>query len=183
MPPPTSPTPPTPIEGWLNDVEADLLKACARQCHGDALEIGSYRGKSANVIVPEIGGDLYCCDPFISGFDNQVTGSRESIIAAFVDALCGGAYCFNVRVCAMTEEQLWKGWPPTKRLGLLYLDGDHDYAATLRAMNRWVPYCEGHVLLHDYGGMYLGVKQAVDEYCASHKRKIVRVVDRMVLLG
>lgn len=62
----------------------------------------------------------------------------------------------------------WAGDVPTPDLPLdvLYIDGDHSYAAVLNDLNTWGPHAK-LILCHD--ATWPDVRKAIDEFCSSRK--------------
>lgn len=159
--------PTLPRIGWLTPEEGRLLWDLAQAGVGDILEIGTYCGKSATLLSRAILGQpsrrLYCCDPFISGFDGQQTPTTPEIVLSVAEHLLKTATALQVHVCWTTQEQLHEWWDKEHRLSLVYVDGEHSYEGTLDALRRWAPLAD-NVAMHDYGGHLPGVKRAADGY-------------------
>ena len=156
-----------PTIGWLTKPEAKLLWETALDGGQDILEIGTYCGRSAVLLAQAIKQKplrrLFCCDPFLAGFDGMVTPSADEIFLTMARGLLTGASALQVHICWQTEEGLKRHWDKNHRLSLLYLDGCHSYEATLGALRRWAPLADV-VALHDYGRSHPGVAQAVKSY-------------------
>ena len=156
-----------PTTGWLTLDEAELLWNFASNMPGDILEIGTYCGRSAKILANAIADHgyrrLYCCDPIIEGFDGVVTPTREGMLTSIAQHVLSSHTALQVHLCCMTEKELHKIWDKNHKLSMVYIDHDHSFEATLRAIHRWAPLSK-KVALHDYGGSHPGVGQAVREY-------------------
>ena len=156
-----------PIAGWLAEDEGRLLWQAATSAGGNILEIGSYCGRSAVLLASAMSGTrrrLFCCDPFRENFDGMKTPEPYQIALALLNSLCRSSLAQHVTICWQDEEHLRRDWQQG-RLGLLYIDGDHSYEATLGALNRWGPLADS-IAMHDYGQCesFEGVKRAADNY-------------------
>ena len=156
-----------PALGWLTELEARLLWDTALAGEGDILEVGTYCGRSAVVLAQALRASpkrrLFCCDPFLAGFDGVDTPPAGQIFLSVTRSLLQGPTAIQTHICWQTEEELRRYWLDDHRLSLVYLDGDHSYAATLGALQRWAPLADV-VALHDYGRSHAGVKKAVKAY-------------------
>lgn len=165
--------PTLPNRGWLAEEEARLLWDTARNCAGDILEIGTYCGRSAVLLAsaiastnPSVNRRLFCCDPFLVGFDGEKTPSQKEIVLGTLTALCRGRLAPYVTICWQSEATLADYWPgPLPLPNMVYVDGDHSYEGTLGALRRWASRpCV--VAMHDYGqcAEFEGVRRAAGDF-------------------
>jgi hypothetical protein len=160
------------IEGWLDEDEADLLLATAREALRDAtdpaaiVEVGSYCGRSTVVLgaaALAAGKRVYAVDPHDGRVGAADTGVHEgpptyerfmkNIVAAGLHEVIE-----PVRECSYNV-----AWH--RSIALLLVDGLHDYANVSRDFRHfepWVP-CGGYAAFHDYADYYPGVRLFVDE--------------------
>jgi predicted O-methyltransferase YrrM len=160
------------IEGWLDEDEADLLLAAAREALRDAtnastiVEVGSYCGRSTVVLgvaALAAGRRVYAVDPHDGRVGAADTGVHEApptyerfmknIIAAGLHEVIEPVreYSYNV---------VWD-----QPIALLVIDGLHDYANVSRDFRQFEPWLEagGYAAFHDYADYYPGVRLFVNE--------------------
>lgn len=73
---------------------------------------------------------------------------------------------YLVKTWAMTMTAASQAWDAGPTIGLLFLDGSHDYDSVREDVNNWLPLVAmgGVVAFHDYGSVgWPQVRQAVDE--------------------
>jgi hypothetical protein len=137
------------IPGWLTMAQAGLLHEQARALHrGElAVEIGSHQGRSTVVLAHALrsrGSRLVAVDPFVDGrlFGGSPTKSKfeTNVRAAGVQADVELREAYSTKLRPLWQEQL----------GMLYIDGKHDYW-TVSDDLRWTRHVrpEGVVLIHD----------------------------------
>jgi MMP 1-O-methyltransferase len=155
-------TPLIAIEGWLHWREGRFLYALAKQQlrrfpHGNMVEIGSWKGKSAAYLATALTeartGVLWCVDPF------WASGQFE----AFIRNL--GSRQLLWRVCAVQALSMAAARQlAVQNLILLWIDGDHRYQNVVDDFRAWSPRvrCGGVVVFHDYSDTFPEVRQAVN---------------------
>jgi hypothetical protein len=141
-------------EGMISLVEARLLYELARDAkEGCIVEIGSYRGRSTIALArgSKAGHKLpvYAIDPhedFIGAFGGAF-GPLDR--AKFFEAMLDSG-CFDiVRLVNLSSELVSVAWD--KRVGMLWIDGDHSYAGVSRDFECWLPHLAENavVAFHD----------------------------------
>lgn len=140
------------VEGWMTRRELEFLGllAAAPTAEGEVLEIGSYRGRSTTVLAR-------CA----------ALAGKERIVA--VDHLLQPAaheeFCASVRRAGvehliefhrMMSWELGRTWQ--RPLRLLWIDGNHTYAATKRDFGTFAPFLANGaiVAIHDVLNKYEG---------------------------
>lgn len=145
------------IEGWLSDIEGDKLAELAdgKVC----LEIGSYMGKSANFIAPKA-KLLYCIDLFKADEYGQEQMDEFTTLEKFKE----NTRIFKNIVVVIGDSQKKHDMFGNKSLGLIFIDGMHDYDSVMADIKNYLPKLEvgGYLCLHDYNPVW-GVFQAVNE--------------------
>jgi predicted O-methyltransferase YrrM len=136
------------IPGWLTRDQAQVLFDEARATGSGAtiVEIGSHLGRSTVVLAVAAGARcrVVAIDPFLQawryGRPDTESSLRSNLAAAGVSA--------TVEVQATTSSKARAGW--SRPVGLLYIDGKHDYW-TVRDDLQWAEHVVpgGTVLLHD----------------------------------
>ena len=181
--------------GWLTEAEAAELWT-ASLCTGDILEIGTYRGRSATLLACSLARHNYVgitptltlCDSYDDGhhFGGGDELTPEQAIDSVIEGLrLSGIDMQFVDLARMSEQELSAKWPADKKLGLLYMDGDHSFEGTFGVIERWYRrvYQHGRMLFHDYAdaGGGLEVKRAVELGCERGWIELLKVTERMAV--
>jgi predicted O-methyltransferase YrrM len=186
------------IDGWLTVDEAIALYELARALpHEDpvAVEIGSWQGKSSVCIARGLLGKnrprLFCIDPFDASGDGESTGAYgeragrldRGLRRAFEDNVraVGVQHVVEVRQGTSHEHaQRWQG-----AVDLLFLDGDHSYAAVKQDFADWAPRLRpgGLLAMHDVvHDVHDGPRRVAAESVHGDPRWTdVRTVDSMLI--
>lgn len=157
--------------GGINAEQGLALADYAGQVDaGDIVEIGSYKGKSAVALAYGVRhSDLdhkpqvFCIDPH-SPFTGQLGGQfgpedRKDFFVNMIDTeMYKEAALINLP--AKDVAPFW-----TRRIGFLFIDGDHRYHAVREDFMRWLPHVldGGIVALDDSVHPDLGPKQLINE--------------------
>jgi predicted O-methyltransferase YrrM len=181
------------IEGWLEEDEADLLiGAVHASCRngrplGAIVEIGSYCGRSTVVLAHAaraFGADqqVVAIDPHLGQVGaadqrvSQVAPSREK----FLHNMAAAGVADMVELVEQYSTQVTWDRP----IGLLFIDGLHDYVNVSRDFahfSQWIA-SRGYVAFHDYADYYPGVRAFVDELLVGGEYEMVRLVRSMALI-
>jgi predicted O-methyltransferase YrrM len=132
------------LPGWLREEDALKLYELAWFSSGPALDIGTYRGKSA-ILMAQALHDAGRAGPIVS-----LDVDRDALRAAAALAAERGLED-RVALVRGTAGQLFRSVPGL-RPALVFLDGDHSrrgVARDLRALEPQVP-AGGLMLFHDY---------------------------------
>jgi len=136
------------VPGWLTRGQAELLwQEAARLPRGSvALEVGSHHGRSTVVLASALAPEcrLVAVDPFPPDWKYGARGTEERL-RSNLDRL-GVAARVDGRVA--TSQEVRASWQGT--LGLVYVDGKHDYWSVRHDLT-WARAVEpgGRVLVHD----------------------------------
>lgn len=137
------------IPGWLTREQAEVLWHAARGLPpgGQVVEIGSHRGRSTVVLghaARAAGARVTAVDPFVDGRLFGGAATREHFERSIALAGLTG----TVRLVCDYSTALRRSW--TEPIGLLYIDGKHDYW-TFTDDLRWSVHLPpgGEVLVHD----------------------------------
>jgi hypothetical protein len=132
------------IPGWLTRAQALALWRAAGAADGTVVEIGSHQGRSTIVLAASAQGRVVAIDPFVDGPMFGGAATRDKFLAN-VDSADVGA---DVELIAEPSTAVRPGW--REPIGLLYIDGKHDYW-TVRDDLRWADHVRagGAVLEHD----------------------------------
>lgn len=154
--------------GWLTGVEEELLKKYAQ---GRALEIGTWRGKSASVISPRV-EQLWCVDPHCE---------FQGLPPSWPDFLKWQAEADirNIITIRQPIHSVTNILP--LRFNFVYIDGCHDYEEVVKDLKYALRVCS-LIALHDYGCDHYGVRKAVDGAVAEGKCTIIDRAGSMVVI-
>lgn len=180
-----------PVEGWLEEGEADLLIAAATRAlltlppPVALVEIGSYCGRSTVVLggvakALGAGAPVHAIDPheglFSGGDGTRAVPTLDRLRANLSRA--GLADLVNI-VPQRSCEVAWND-----PIGLLFIDGLHDYrnvSADFYHYSRFIVR-EGFAAFHDYADYWPDVKQFVNELTDSGRWHVVAQVGSLVVL-
>ena len=156
------------VDGFLRDDEAQLLYDLAQSVPAGQtiVEIGSYRGRSTIALAlgaPE-GVLVYAIDPHDA---HEAGGHRFDMAdnAIFMANVVRAGVGHKIRVVNLPSSlgaHRWEGW---RNVGLLWIDGAHDYEAVKQDVDLWSWYLVpgGKLVLHDSTGAWEGPTRAANE--------------------
>lgn len=158
------------VEGWLSEEEgAALVRAVAAAPRpGAIVAVGATWGRSTVVLGTAAealspGERVYAVDPH-EGEVSTLDGGRDHYpptLEAFRRAIAGAGLEDVVVSCrSRSYETPWEG-----PIGLLFVDGLHDYENVARDARHFLPWLAdgGLVAFHDHGGHFPDVQAYVDE--------------------
>ncbi len=163
---------------WLTEAEISLLKLCAAETENDVFEVGTFRGGTVDMFAKYRQGKdaVWSLDSY---HDSNLKHHRDyDPVIIYNEYL---AKYPNVFLIVGDSRLIARYW--ARPLGLLFLDGGHDYetaSADFWGFSIYVG-CDGYVILHDYGSEK-GVTQLVDEVVETGKWRITKKVDTIVVL-
>lgn len=152
------------IPGWLSEDEAITLYELARSLPANqpvAVEIGSWLGKSSLVLSKGLKGKtqpkLYCIDPF-NGDADAVDKAMYGREMSTLDRTLEETFLDNMRrhnvedvVRPLVGYSFEFAADFKEPIDLLFIDGNHDYAAVLQDYEQWSPLLKpgGLIAFHD----------------------------------
>ena len=142
------------IDGQMWDAELQWLAEQASQ-HHCIVELGSYLGRSARALLDNSPGTVIAIDKFSPHGPEK----RDWVLTQF---LANTSDCPNLCVVVCDHRRI----PPHAfRPDMVFIDGDHDYAAVCDDIQYWSERLLPGGLLcgHDCHGDQPGVDQAVKE--------------------
>lgn len=158
------------VVGAITDREAKWLYQAARKtsAKGVVVEIGSFLGKST-VALAKGASKVYAIDPHLGG---RVIGKKFS----------GPTYpkfLANLRLAGVRQKvvpirkfsfEAIKNWK--RPIRLLFIDGNHSYAAVRRDILDWEPWVVpgGIIACHDALNPAEGVSRAINKYLLDTKK-------------
>jgi predicted O-methyltransferase YrrM len=154
----------THVDGWLYEPEAQLLYEYARTVtNGCIVEIGSYRGRSTIMLAQgalEAHTHVYAIDPHYEAIDGIATYGADDRAAFLLNILEAGVGSV-VRKLDTDSHHAGQGW--TEPIGLLWIDGAHDYESVSRDIALWTPHVVNGGLLAFHDSTLESVQQAQAE--------------------
>lgn len=155
------------IDGWLSDHETYFLYLSARDQIklADIVEIGSFKGKSTvalglGALNSESNHKVFAIDPHLGEyFKNQ--NNAKPTLQIFNKNIKRSGLENVVETIVSTSQKAAKGWK--NRIGLLFIDGMHDYRNSKLDYLLWNKYVinSGIIAFHDAFCAYTGVFQTV----------------------
>jgi len=156
----------------INFDEAVLLYNLAKQAQGECIiEVGSYRGRSTTILSRgSIDGNelpVYAIEPHESytGVLGGKFGSADR--GAFYQCMLDTGGYHMVRLVNLSSEIVAPNW--NKKVGLLWIDGDHSYAGVKRDFECWSPHLTTSALIafDDSRNPDLGPRKLIEELVKS----------------
>jgi len=168
-----------PADHSIGDAQVRELFRWASTIDGNAIEIGSFYGRSTAVIAWGLkignGGKLFAIDPHENKY-NSYEACLKNVIQADVKEY--------VQIVRDESENVFKEKKPKelfeKPIGLLFIDGDHSYEGLKKDLV-WIDlvYHGGIIAFHDYNtSKYPGIVKAITEYQETH-----HTMDQLLLVG
>lgn len=148
---------PQEIEGWLSVVEGEAL---AMYGDGkDCLEIGSYKGKSANYIAPKA-KSLVCIDPFRA----DESGQNQFVDYTTLKEFLKNTDKFKNITPVIGKSQDVFNQFKDEQFDMIFVDGMHDHDSVMEDIKKYWPKLKigGVMCFHDYQKDWIGVISAVD---------------------
>jgi predicted O-methyltransferase YrrM len=180
-----------PIEGWLEEEEADLLIATATRAllslpgHAALVEIGSYCGRSTVAIASVIqalgsSARLHAIDPHEGALTADGSARTAPTLRRLQENLEREGLADAVRIIAQRSSDV--AWDQPVRM--LFIDGLHDYESVSADFRHFDPHVvgDGLVAFHDYADYWPGVKALVDEVVASGRWRMLARARSLVTL-
>lgn len=158
-----------PKDHSIGDVQIRELFKWASSVEGNAIEIGSFYGRSTVVIAAglKVGsrGKVFAIDPHKNRY-----GSFEKC----VNNINQSGFSDHVEIVRGKSEDVLKSKTPKElfqsNIGLLFIDGNHTYEG-IKIDLQWIKLVNrgGVILFHDYSvNKYPGIVRAITEYQETH---------------
>lgn len=154
------------IPGWMSQRELRWLAEQAQQA-SVIVEIGCSRGRSTRALGDHTTGTVYSIDPWLDvpqrpkGYGEQAYQLAQTYLADLIAA--GRVHLLRGRSADMVASLS----DVAGTVDLVFIDGDHDYAAVRADIDAYRPLLRPSGVLsgHDYNHVarHAGVRQAVDE--------------------
>jgi len=181
------------IEGWLEEDEADLLMAATLQILTRlpkpyaVVEVGSYCGRSTimlgsvvKALCPQ--AKVYAIDPHdgkVGALDQGIRVGPPTLEIFKRNIADAGLSTVVELIPKHSFEVHWE-----KPIGLLFIDGLHDYANVAQDFFHLAPWvvAGGYIAFHDYADYYPGVKALVNEILTSGRYREVHRIQSMMII-
>jgi hypothetical protein len=180
------------VEGWLEEDEADLLIAATDRALRElgplaVVEIGSYCGRSTVVLGSVVKttcaeARVYAIDPHdgkVGALDQGII-TRAGTLERFKRNVAAAGLASVVEI--IQKHSFEVSWD--KPIGLLLIDGLHDYTSVARDFFHFESHVVpgGLIAFHDYADYYPGVKAFVHEMLRTGTYTQVRCVRSMMVV-
>lgn len=168
---------PDEVPGLIPETTGNLLRDLAREVPANRVivELGAYKGRSTCYLGYGSslghGAQVVSVDPWEMG---TFAGPKGRDVH-FTDADNRAEQARHLKACGVDHlvtvvHGLSQQVPlPQQPIGLLWVDGDHEYEAVKADITRWTPLVAtgGHVVFDDYKLHCRGVDKAVREFARS----------------
>ncbi len=173
------------FEGWLGDLEADILFSISAGLTGAGciVEIGSWCAKSLSVITAGAikGGfknKIYSIDPFLTSKD-EPNGKYETF---FNNLTLNG---IENRITHIKEKSQIAGQNFNDKIEFIFIDGFHKYEAVKKDFELFYPkvLSGGYIAIHDVQS-YLGPAKILCDVLANDNLslKLIKIVQQSAIL-
>lgn len=140
------------VEGWLGPHEGRLLYRLASEADpaGCIVEIGSWHGRSTIWLAAGAkagrGAQVVAIDPHVGTTLREQGETTELVLRANLER---ARLVDQVAIVVATSSEAVADW--SRRVSLLWIDGDHEYESVRRDFELWEPHVlpDGVVALHD----------------------------------
>jgi len=158
------------VPGWLSEEEGKALYSLARECGGDAVEIGSMCGRSSLCIAAGLHDDAWldCVDPWDlewSSLDPSWTVGPSPYMTEMMTIK--DVFNFATRRLNITSHNMLSSTyfiDLDHQVSMVFIDGDHTYEGVRADIMLALAADIDRIALHDYGdSTHIGVKRAADE--------------------
>lgn len=172
------------VEGQITAAEARQLMKLAQVIPSDRVivEIGSYRGRSAIALARGArlgaGCRVYAIDPHLEfrGVRGGRFGPQDQ--AALYANLNRAKVGCDVAVISLSSATVARAWPECN-VGLLWIDGDHQYEGVRADVDAWLGHVAAGGVLAFHDDDAEGVQRTLDEITSSRLVTPAGNVDRM----
>ena len=149
----------TTIEGWLSDEGIEnLYKYSLKIPVPIIVEIGSWKGKSTSCLAYAVKerkkGLVYAIDTWEGSLEHQETLKNYTInqlYNEFIENMTSLDLLDYIYPIKMDSIEASRNWPISRQIGLLYIDGSHDYLSVKNDFEFWSPLITtgGYIIFDD----------------------------------
>ncbi|AST93894.1 MULTISPECIES: class I SAM-dependent methyltransferase [Sutcliffiella] len=160
------------VEGWLKKEGIKNLYTYALEAPTSTIvEIGSWKGKSTSCLafaVKDRGeGRVYAIDTWKGSSEHQKVlkhYEEDQLYQEFLENMSKLNLLDVIQPIKMDSVEASRIWPIQKKIGLLYIDGSHEYELVKRDFEFWSPFvAEGGYIIFDDVPSWSGPTQLVNE--------------------
>lgn len=171
----------------VSTIQAQVLYHFATRIEGNAIEIGSYLGRSSVVIASGLKfngrkGILFAIDPWemLPMLKTTLKGFIANVRASECGDIIRPVHGFAQKVLEEKPDYIFN-----KPIGMLFIDGDHSYEEIKKDLG-WIPFVskDGIIAFHDYGSVKIpGPTKAIDEYLRENndKMKLIAFIESLII--
>jgi hypothetical protein len=174
-------------DGMISLEEAFLLYNLAKDIKEHCIvEVGSYRGRSTIALgLGSLDGNqvpVYAIEPhedFI-GVLGGIFGAQDR--GWFYKAMLDSSCYLIVRLINLSSEKVAPNWD--RKIGLLWIDGDHTYEGVKRDFNCWFPHIidGAMVAFDDSTNTQLGPYRLIEDLLATRKFEVAHIAGKITVL-
>jgi predicted O-methyltransferase YrrM len=181
------------IDGWLTEREGAWLFSAARDSKAAIVEIGSWKGRSTACLgLGSLAGQrapVFAIDPHHGSAEHTDQIGAEGTFPEFSRNIERAGVGEIVRPLLMTSADAVRDWD--RPIGLLFVDGSHEYDHVSDDLRRWLPHMMegGLVAVHDccsrpgehWATGWPGPRRAAREHLLGRGTESARLVDTMLV--
>lgn len=153
------------IPGWMSDIELAWLSERAKEMQ-TIVELGSHKGRSANVLLQNCHGPVYCIDLWdgnIELVDNPIHQPIFDSKEVFDEFRKNVGHYPNLNIIKSDSVRAAEQFPD-KSIDFVFIDADHSYEGCKKDIEAWLPKCKKLIAGHDYDkSCWPGVVHSVNE--------------------
>jgi predicted O-methyltransferase YrrM len=177
----------SPIKGWLTRAEATFLFEAAKRIdpRSTIVEIGSFKGRSTICLAKgSLAGSrprVVAIDPHHGNPEHQRQFGRVDTFDEFRQNLLSARVTHAVIALKDTSVRVAARFD--RRVSLLFIDGDHSFAAVRQDLRSWLPLVDagGVVAVHDSWQIWGPHIVTAWALCTSRQIRNARLVDTMTV--
>lgn len=136
------------------------------------VEVGTDRGVFARQLMERFNGEILCVDPY-QPYDEFPWNRTGDLIMACLALQPWHSRARILQCDSVSATHRIPDWMKN-RIGMVYIDGDHNYQPCMDDIRIWWPLLPENGMLagHDYDESHPGVVQAVQEFASENNVKV-----------
>lgn len=156
------------VGGYMLAEELEWLYGVA-QAFETIVEIGSFKGRSAQALASGCKETLYCVDHFLGSKNPKDITYTESKEEDIYSLFCENTKEFDNITVLKTDSISASKQFEDKSVDMVFIDGDHDYEAFVEDYYAWAPKAKKLICGHDYW------MASLPRFIIEHRKPIVFV--------